>query len=119
MSEYMRPMSSPLDISSMKKPRSSDMGGHLLGGVDVHGRAHGGLAAVLVGDGRGQLHAVLASVEGVDYRRVLLGHVAPAHLAGASHLGVVGLQVLGEEQEAPDLLGLGERLVAAPDLLGD
>src|SRR4029453_5493402 len=119
MSEYISPTSTPLEISSKKKPKSSDMSGGPLDILDVHGGAQRALAAVLVGDGRGQLDAVAPRVEGLDDRRVLLRHVPAPHLAGAGHLGVVGLQVLGQEQEPPGLLGVGQRLVAPTDLVAD
>src|SRR5262245_63226119 len=103
MSAYISPVSTPLEISSRKKPKSSDMGDGPLDVLDVHGRFQRPLAAVLVGDGGGQLDVAAARVEGLDDRRVLLGHVTAPHLAGARHLRVVGLQVLGEQQEAPHL----------------
>ena len=77
------------------------------------------LPAVLVGDGRGQVHLVPAGVERVDDRRVFLGDETPPYLAGACHLGVVGFQVLVQEKEAPDLRGVGKRLIPLPDLLCD
>src|SRR5437773_7406101 len=120
ISEYMSPISSPFDISRKKKPSSSGTRGHLR--VDVfhpHARLEGGLAAVLVGDGGRELHVVAARVERVDDRLVLLGHEASPHLAGARHLGVVGLEVLGQEQEPANLRGLRQRLVALADLLTD
>src|SRR6267143_1448341 len=110
----------PFDISRKKKLRSSDMGRRP--GVDVldlHARLHDALPAVLVGDGGLQLDRVTARVERVDDRSVLLGHEASPHLARARHLGVVGLQILGEEQEAANPRRLRQGLVALADLLPD
>src|SRR5437773_1171663 len=113
------PMRMPLESSRRRKPRSSDTGGRSLDVLDLDPRLDGGLPAVLVGDGRGQLDLVLARVERVDHRSVFLGDEAPPHLARARDLGVVGLQVLGEEEEALDARGLGQRRVPPGDLLAD
>src|SRR5213594_1797546 len=120
MSEYIRPIRSPFDIKRQKKPRSSDTGHRR--GVDVldaHTRLHDGLTAVLVGDGGLQLDRAAARVERVDDRRVLLGHEAPPDFSRPRHLGVVGLEVLGEQEEAPDPCRLRQGLVALADLLAD
>src|SRR5712692_9342456 len=119
MSEYMSPISTPFDMSRKKKPRVSDMSGRPFHVLDPNLRLDVRLSAVLVRDGGSQVDLAQARVEGVDDRRVFLGHVPAPHLAGARHLGVVGLQVLGQEEEAPDLRGIRERLVALPDLLRD
>src|SRR6266851_4479094 len=119
MSEYMSPIRTPFDMRRKKKPKVSDMSGRPFHVLDPDPRLDARLSAVLVRDGGGQVHLAQARVEGVDDRRVFLGHVPAPHLAGARHLGVVGLQVLGQEEEAPDLRGIRERLVALPDLLGD
>src|ERR1700741_3713143 len=110
MSAYISPVSTPLEISSRKKPKSSDMGDRALDVLDVHGGFQRALAAVLVRDGGGQLDGVASRVEGVDDRRVLLRHVSAPDLAGARHLRVVGLEILGQQQEAPDLLRLRQGL---------
>src|SRR6266542_2925850 len=109
MSAYISPMRIPLESSSSKKPKSSDTDGRSLDVLDAGARLDGRLPAILVGDGRGQLHLVPAPVERVDDRRVLLGDEPAAHLARARHLRVVGLQILGEEQEAADPGGLRQR----------
>src|SRR5262245_66306080 len=106
MSAYISPVSTPLEISSRKKPKSSDMGDGSLDVLDVHGGLQRALAAVLVGDGGGELDVATPRVEGLDDRRVFLGDVTASHLAGARHLRVVGLQVLGQQQKAPHLLRL-------------
>src|SRR6266568_809544 len=119
MSEYMSPISTPFDMSRKKKPRVSDMSGRPFHVLDPDLRLDDRLPAVLVGDGRGQVHLVPAGVERVDDRRVFLGDETPPYLAGACHLGVVGFQVLVQEKEAPDLRGVGKRLIPLPDLLCD
>src|SRR6185436_17730837 len=117
ISEYIKPIITPFDMSRKKKASASDMGGLSLHVLDVDARANDGLPAVLVGDARGQLHLAGAAVEGLDHRRVLLGHEPPAHLPGPRHLGVVGLEVLGEEENAADAGGLRQRRVGLGDLL--
>ncbi len=52
ISAYMSPMRIPLDISSRKKPKSSDTGGRSFHVLDPDARLDGGLPAVLVGDRR-------------------------------------------------------------------
>src|SRR5215813_14619060 len=99
----MRPISTPFERRRRKKPNSSDMGGRSLHVLDAGPRLDRRLPSILVGDDGGQLHLGAAAVEGVDYRGVLLRHEAAAHLAGARHLRVVGLEILGEEEEAADL----------------
>src|SRR5574341_894332 len=119
----MRPISTPLDISSRKKPSASGMGERLdrpaLDVHDLHARLERRLAAVLVRDRRRQLDLVLPRVEGLDDGRVLLDDVAPAYLTGAGHLGVVGLKILGEQEAAAHLDRVRQRLVALADLLAD
>src|SRR5215471_11328698 len=119
MSAYMRPISTPLEVNSSRNPRSSSTGRCPLHVLDADAGLDRGLPAILVRDGRRQLDLVPSAVERVDHRRVLVRDVAPAHLACARHLGVVGLEILGEEQEAADLRGVGQRLIALPDLLAD
>src|SRR5437867_3079444 len=87
------PISTPFDMSRKKKPRVSDMSGRPFHVLDPDLRLDDRLPAVLVGDGRGQVHLVPAGVERVDDRRVFLGDETPPYLAGACHLGVVGFQV--------------------------
>src|SRR5215471_18770691 len=117
--EYMRPMSSPLERRRRKKPNSSDMGRRPLHILDTRSRLDRGLPPILVGDGGGQLYLGAAAVEGVDHRGVLLRHEAAAHLAGACHLRVVGLEILGEEEEAADLRAVGQGLIGFGDLARD
>src|SRR5712692_10571097 len=119
MSAYMSPMRSPLDISSRKNPKSSDTGRRSFDVFDPDARFDVGLPAVLVGDARRQFDLVLASVERVDHGGVPLRHESPAHLAGARHLGVVRLEILGQEEEPPDLGGVRQCLVPLADLLAD
>src|SRR5262245_51841158 len=117
MSEYIRPIRRPFEISRKKNPRSSDTGHRWCVDVlDPYARLHDGLSPVLVGDGRLELDRLPTRVEHVDDRRVLLGHEAPPHLARARHLGVVGLEVLREQEEAADPRGLRQGLVALADL---
>src|SRR5437667_16916 len=78
ISEYIRPRSTPLD-SRRTVNGQSPTDGRLLHVLDADARLQRGLPAVLVGDRRRQLHLVAAPV-GVGHRRVLLGHVPPAHL---------------------------------------
>src|SRR4029453_6472034 len=119
MSAYISPVNTPLEISSRKKPKSSDMGDGSLDVLDVNGGSQRALATVLVGDGRAQLDVAAARVEGLDDRRILLGHVPAPDLAGARHLRVVALQVLGQQQEAPDLLRVRQGFVASAYLVAD
>src|SRR6185436_9081069 len=119
MSAYMSPMRIPLDIKSRKKPKSSDTSGGSLHVLDPDARLDGGLPAVLVRDRRRQLDLVLAAVERADHLRILVGHVEAPHFPGARHLRVVGLQVLGEQQEATDPRRLRQCLVRLRDLLAD
>src|SRR6266540_623360 len=119
MSAYISPTRIPLESSSSRKPRSSSMRERSLDVLDAGARLDGRLPAVLVGDGRGQLDLVLAPVEGVDHRHVLLGNEPPPHLARPRALGVVGIQVLSEEEEAPDPQSLRQGPVALGDLLAD
>src|SRR5215831_21387458 len=100
-------MSTPFERRRRKKPNSSDMGGCSLHVLDAGSRLDQRLASILVSDGGGQLDLGVAPVEGVDDRGVLLGHEAAADLAGARHLRVVSLQILGEEKEAADLRAVG------------
>src|SRR5262245_7196612 len=119
MRAYMSPMRSPLDRRSSRKPSSSDTGGCSFHVFDVDTRLDRRLPAVLVRDGRGQLDLVLAAVQRLDHRRVLVGDEAAADLAGSRHLGVVRVQVLGQQEEATELRGVRQGLVALPDLLAD
>src|SRR5262249_11427874 len=97
MSAYIRPMSTPLESRSRKKPRLSGKGRRSLDVLDPDARPDGRLAAVLVGDGRGQLDLVPPRVEGVDHGGVLVGDETAAHLPGSRHFVVVGLEVLRQE----------------------
>ena len=92
--------------------------------VDAGASFEPALAAVLEGDlgrDRGLLGAV---VEAFDQRRVALGDEAAAHLLGAGEFAVVGVELLGQDEEAPDLRaghrGLaGERAVDRLDVAAD
>src|SRR4029077_5371800 len=119
ISVYIRPIMMPLDSSRSRKPKSSATGRGLRDVLDAHARLDGRLSAVLVGDARRKLGLPGPPVQRVDHRRVLVGHVAPPHLAGPRDLRVVGLQVLGEQEEAPDPGGLRQRLVSPADLFAD
>ena len=95
-----------------------------LGVADAHVGPHGAGAAVLVGDLGLDLHDVALRVERLDQRRVLLGDEAPAHLARAGDLLVVGVELLVQQEEPADLrareLGLAEEAPVHPlDLLPD
>src|SRR3989304_1316539 len=112
MREYMSPI-------RMAKNCHSNTRRRLLHILDLDARLDRRLAAVLVCDRRRQLYLIPAGVEGVDDRCVLLGDEAAPDLARARDLGVIGLQVLREQEEAPDLRGVGEGPVALLDLLSD
>ncbi len=61
-----------------------------------------------------------AVVERRDQRRVAVGDDGAAHLLRARQLAVVGVELLVQDQEAPDLRGrhlrlVGERLVQLVD----
>ena len=60
-------------------------------------------APVLVAHLRLDVHHLLAAVERVHQRGVLLADVAAAHLARAGQLAVVGVELLVQDQEAMDL----------------
>src|SRR5258705_10650336 len=110
MSEYMSPMRTPLVTSASVKSQSNM---HVLDGdPGAHSRA----LTVFVGDLGGDLGLGRAAVERLDHRRVLFRDHAPAQLARARDLGVVGVEVLGEQQEAPHAVGGEQALVAALDL---
>src|SRR5262245_9326442 len=119
ISAYISPMRTPFEIRSRRNPRSSNTGGRSLHVLDPDVGLDDGLPAVLVGDRGGQQGLVLPAVERLDHRRVFVRDVAPAHLARPGHLCVVGLEVLGEEEEPPDLRRVRQRHVALPDLLPD
>src|SRR5713101_2898165 len=119
MSAYISPMRIPLDIRSRKNPNSSDTAARSFHVLDVDAGLDGGLPAILVSDGGGQLDRLLASVQRIDHGSVPLGHESPAHLAGARHLRVVRLEVLRQQEEATELRGVGQGLVSRADLLPD
>ena len=56
-------------------------------------------------------HSLGAVVERRDQRRVALGDERAAHLLRAGQLAVVGIELLVQDQEAPDLRGRHLRLV--------
>src|SRR3954464_6956023 len=60
-------------------------------------------AAVLVAHLRLDMHALAAVVQRGDERRVLFSDEAPAHLARARQLLVVGIELLVQDEEAMDL----------------
>ena len=88
-------------------------------GVDRYARLERHLAAVLVSDLGRQLDLVVAAVKGLDGGRVFLGDKAPAHLAGAGDLGVVGVKFLAQQQKAADARRGRQARVATCDLAGD
>src|SRR5512144_1276321 len=116
---YIRPIMMPLDSSRRRNPKSSNTGRGLRDVLDAHARLDGRLSAILVGDARRKLGLGLPPVQRVDHRGVLVGHVAAPNLAGPRDLRVVGFQVLGEQEEAPDPRPLRQRLVAPADLVAD
>src|SRR5262249_44053380 len=61
------------------------------------------LAAVLEGHFGADMRRLRAVVERLDQRAVTLGDEAAAHLARARKLAVVGVEQLGQHEEAPDL----------------
>src|SRR2546428_3376897 len=92
--------------------------------ADAHVGADGPRAPVLVGDLRLDLRAVAVAVEGLDEGRVLLADVAAAHLTRPRDLLVVGVELLVQDQELPDLgplehLVLQQAAIDALDLLLD
>src|SRR5438105_6921370 len=66
----------------------------------------GGRAAVLVGHLGFDLRPVARAVERLDQGLVLAGDVAATDLARARDLLVVGVELLVQDQEPPDLRGL-------------
>src|SRR6266446_481379 len=119
ISVYIRPIMMPLDSSRRRNPKSSNTGRGLRDVFDAHAGLDGRLSAILVGDARRELGFRHPPVERIDHRRVLVGHVATSDLAGPGDLRVVGLQVLGEQEEPPDPRPLRQRLVASADLVAD
>src|SRR6185369_8859330 len=110
MSEYISPISTPLVTSTSVNPQSNtDI-------LDDNLRPHGRALAVLVGHLGGDLGFGGAAVECFDHRSVLLGNDAPAQFPGARDLGVVGIEILGEQQEAPHARRFKQALVALFDL---
>src|SRR5882762_2672039 len=86
---------------------------------DLQVGRHRSGAAVLEAHLRLDETARLVRVESVDQNRVLVCDVAASHLARARELAVVGLELLVQDEEAPDLR-VGERGVlreVAVDLL--
>src|SRR6478609_5464048 len=95
MSEYMRPISTPLVSNASVKPQSS---------MDLLDRdfcAHRSAAAILVGDFGSDLGFLRARVERLDHAGVLLGNDLAPELARAGDLGVVGVEILGQQKEPP------------------
>src|SRR5713101_4949919 len=110
MSEYINPTDKPLTSSANAKPSSSLMerlpSGRLQGirgdpsAVNCERRLENALAAILERDLHGHFDLVGAAVKGLNDIGIFVGDEAAADLAGAGHLGVVGLQFLIEQQEA-------------------
>src|SRR5262245_2821695 len=119
MSAYIRPMSTPLLSSSRKNPNSSGMGWHALHVLDPHPRLHGGLTAVFERDRGGELDLRSPRIERADHRLVLFRDEPTADLPRPRHLGVIRLEIFGEQEEPPDLGGRGEGLVDLLDLAAD
>src|SRR5689334_17095133 len=113
MSEYMRPISTPLATSASVKPQSNtDV---LDGDPGAQRRA----LAVFIGDFGGDLGLGRAVVERLDHRLVFLRDHAAPELPCARDLGVVGVEILGEQEEPPHARGPEQPLVAALDLGAD
>src|SRR5260370_25064920 len=88
-------------IASRGFPRCGRRYGVRVGDLEVGGERP--VAPVLVFNLRLDVPRLPAGIEGLDQRRVLLCDEAPPHLAGASELLVVGVELLVQEQEAMDL----------------
>src|SRR4029450_1191367 len=125
LSEYISPIEAPLSTRANRTSRSSDILRRLpcrLGGgvaVDGDGRAQRRLAAVLESDLHGDVGRRGAAVERLDDAGVLLGDEAAADLAGTRHLGVVGVELLVQQQVALDLLNVGQGGIGLGDRLAD
>ena len=97
------------------------MGRHV---ADLHPRRDGALAAVLEGDLGGDVGLLRAVVERWIRGCVALGDEAAADLLRARQFAVVGVELLVQDEEAPDLraaharLG-GQRSVHLVDMLLD
>src|SRR5258708_21016116 len=113
MSEYISPISTPLVTSASVKPQSS------MDVLDGDLRGHGPALAVLVSHFGGDLGFARAAVERIDDRGVFLRDDAPAQLARARDLGVVGVEILGEQQEAAHARRAEQAQVAFLDLGAD
>src|SRR5690606_11461991 len=70
---------------------------------DLEVRRHGAGPAVLEAHLGLDETVVAAVVQGLHQRAVLLGDEAPAHLARAGELAVVGIQLLVQDEESVDL----------------
>ena len=91
---------------------------------DAHVALDDALAAVLERHLGGDVALLGAVVERLDERPVAIGDEGAAHLLRARQLAVVGVELLVQDQEAPDLRGrhlrlLGQRPVELVDALGD
>src|SRR5258706_16019832 len=102
MSEYISPIRTPLVTSTSVNPQSN------MDVLDDDLGAHRRALAVFVGDLGGDLGFAGAAVERLDHRGVLLGDDAPAQLPGTGDFGVVGVEILGEQQEAAHARGFEE-----------
>src|ERR1700730_8922840 len=126
ISVYISPIITPLVISTSVNCQSrSSMGWfhqrrrRFVGAVDRHVRPNRRFASIFVGDVGDELDVALAAVERLDDRIVFLGDVAPPDLAGAGDLVVVGVELLVQQQEAPDPRRRRQAGVALADLVAN
>src|SRR5436190_19670731 len=113
MSEYMSPISTPLTSSTSVKSHSN------MDVLDRDARAHGCALAVLVADLGGDLGFRSAVVKRVDHRRVFLGDHPPPQLPRARNLGVVGVEILRQQEKPPHARRVRQPLVALLDFAAD
>src|SRR5438552_1137905 len=82
-----------------------------LGVADLEVGLERSLASVLEGHLRRDLCALAAGIERVDQRLEPLADEAPAHLARARELAVIGVELLVQDQETMDLRARERRLL--------